>query len=62
VEGSRWYRKERDVLGAQNFPDISMFNFPAKSARIGAASSGAIAIISSSTFPEESGNVVIRVK
>ena len=37
----------RDVLGAQNLPDIAMFNFPAKSARIGAASSGAIAIISS---------------
>jgi hypothetical protein len=35
-----------DVLGAQNLPDISIFNFPAKSARIGAASSGAIAIIS----------------
>jgi hypothetical protein len=36
----------RDVLGAQNLPDISIFNFPAKSARMGAASSGAIAIIS----------------
>ena len=40
-------RDGRYVLGAQNLPDISIFNFPAKSARIGAASSGDIAIISS---------------
>ena len=43
----------RDVLGAQNLPDISMFNFPAKSARIGAASSGAIAIISILSLRQE---------
>jgi len=39
-------REKRYVLGAQNLPDISIFNFPAKSARIGAASSGDIATIS----------------
>jgi len=57
------YREERDVLGAQNLPDISMFNFPAKSPRMGAASSGDIAIVSASALPERrSGKVAGKRK